>query len=71
MIKNGNLTNSILSHGNVYLNKKDVVRLLEEEIRRRVEKRLEVKLQKCPPELGLIAERVKKLASEVIGADGN
>ena len=57
-----------MSHGNVYLNKKDAVRLLEEEIRRRVEKRLEVKLQKCPLELGLIAERVKKLASEVIGA---
>jgi DNA primase large subunit len=65
--KKWKLTNSILSHGSVYLNKRDVVRLLEEEIRRRVEKRLDVKLQKCPPELGLIAERVKKLASEVSG----
>lgn len=66
--KKWKLTNSILSHGRIYLNKKDVVRLLEEEVRRRVEKRLEVKLQKCPPKLALIAERVKKLASEVIGA---
>jgi len=65
--KRWKLTNSILSHGNVYLNKRDVVRLLEEETRRRVEKRLDVKLQKCPPELGFVAERVKKLASEVIG----
>jgi DNA primase large subunit len=65
--KKWKLTNSILSHGNVYLNKRDLVRLLEEEIRRRVEKRLDVKLQKCPEELGLIAERAKKLAHEVIG----
>jgi DNA primase large subunit len=65
--KKWKLTNSILSHGSVYLNQRDVVRLLEEEIRRRVEKRLDVKLQNCPPELRLIAERVKKLASEVIG----
>jgi DNA primase large subunit len=66
--KKWKLTNSILSHGCVYLNKKDVVRLLEEEIRRRVEKRLNVKLPKVPEELGIIAERVKKLGSEVIGA---
>ena len=65
--KKWKLTNSILSHGYVYLNKRDVARLLEEEIRRRVEKRLDVKLQKVPEELALIAERVKKLASEVIG----
>jgi DNA primase large subunit len=65
--KKWKLTNSILSHGNVYLSKRDVVRLLEEEIRRRVEKRLDVKLQRCPEELGVIAGRVKKLASEVIG----
>ena len=61
------LTNSILSHGNVFLNKKDVARLLQEEIRRRIEKRLDVTLQKYPPELLAIAERVKKLASAVIG----
>ena len=66
--KKWKLTNSILSRGCVYVNKKDVVRLLEEEIRRRVEKRLDVKLPKVPDELALIAERVKKLASEVIGA---
>jgi DNA primase large subunit len=65
--KKWKLINSILSQGCVYLNKKDVVRLLEEEIRRRIEKRLDVKLQKCPEELGFIADRIKKLAHEVIG----
>ena len=43
--KKWKLSNSILAHGNVYLNKKDAVRLLEEEIRRRIEKRLNVKLR--------------------------
>jgi DNA primase large subunit len=65
--KKWKLTNSILSHGNIFLNKKGVVRLLEEEVRRRIEKRLDVKLSKYPPELIVVAERMKKLASEVIG----
>jgi len=69
--KKWKLTNSILSHGNIYLNKKDAVRLLEEEIRRRIEKRLEVKLAKSPPELTEVAERVKKLAAETIGQTEN
>jgi DNA primase large subunit len=61
------LINSILSQGNVYLNKKDVARLLQEEIRRRIEKRLDVTLQKSPPELSAVAERIKMLANKVIG----
>lgn len=65
--KKWKLSNSILSSGNVYLNKKDVARLLEEEVRRRVEKRLDVKLAKYPPELTDASERVKKLAAEKIG----
>jgi DNA primase large subunit len=67
--KKWKLTNSILSHGNVYLNKEDAVRLLQEEIRRRIEKRLEVKLPKCPPDLTVIAEKIKKLAAETIGQE--
>jgi len=59
------LTNSILSEGSVYLKKLDVVRLLQEEIRRRIEKRLESsKLGKYPPEIELIADKLKTLASE-------
>jgi DNA primase large subunit len=65
--KKWKLTNSILSEGNIYLNKKDVARLLEEEVRRRVEKRLDVKVPKFPAEFTLIAERIKKLAQETIG----
>jgi DNA primase large subunit len=64
--KKWKLTNSILLSGNVYLNKKDVTRLLEEEIRRRIEKRLDMKSTKFPPELIMIAEKLKKLAAENI-----
>ena len=60
-----------MSQGNVYLNKKDVARLLQEEIRRRIEKRLNVTLQKSPHELSAAAERVKKLAIKVIGETQN
>jgi DNA primase large subunit len=67
--KKWKLINSILSSGNIYLNKKDVVRLLEEEIRKRIEKRLEVKLPKYPPELTVTAERIKKLTAETIGQE--
>ncbi len=65
--KKWKLTNSILSKGNIYLNKKDVARLLQEEIRRRIEKRLEAKLPNPPPEIVLVAERIKKLAAEKLG----
>ena len=64
--KKWKLTNSILFQGNVYLNKKDVIRLLEEEVRRRIEKRLDTKSSKFPPELIMIAEKLKKLAAENI-----
>ena len=65
--KKWKLTNSILTEGNIYLNKKDVARLLEEEVRRRIEKRFDVKVPKFPVEFTLIAERIKKLAQETIG----
>jgi len=62
------LINRILIDGNVYLNKNDVVRLLQEEIQRHIEKRLELaKLAKYPPQITAIAERIKKLAVERIG----
>jgi DNA primase large subunit len=65
--KKWKLINSVLADGNVYLSKKDVVRLLEEEIKRRIEKRLDVKLPKPPALLEQMADRVKKLATEVLG----
>ena len=62
------LVNRILVNGNVYLNKNDVVRLLEEEIRKHIEQRLESsKLAKYPAQIIAIAERIKELAIERIG----
>ena len=62
------LINSKLSEGNVYLNKGDVVRLLQEEVKRRIEKRLAaVSVSKYPPELSVLADKLKVIASEHIG----
>lgn len=63
------LINRILINGSVYLNQSDIVRLLEEEIRRHIEKRLAAtELTKLPPALVEIAEGLKKLAAEKIGS---
>jgi DNA primase large subunit len=62
------LVNSIISEGNVYLNKHDVVRLLQEEIKRRIEKRLKnAALDRYPDEISEIAEKLKVYAAEHIG----
>jgi DNA primase large subunit len=54
--------------GNVYLNQPDVVRLLEEEIRKHIEQRLALtELTKMPPRIVEITDNLKKLASEKIG----
>jgi DNA primase large subunit len=66
--KEWKLVNRILSNGNVYLGKDDVARLLKEEVRRYIEKRLEVKdLPNFPPKIMEMAERIKKLSVEKIG----
>jgi DNA primase large subunit len=62
------LSNSILANGSVYLKKQDTVRLLQEEIRKRIEKRLEsAQLDKYPEAITVLAEKLKALASESIG----
>lgn len=62
------LVNRIMIDGNVYLNQADVVRLLEEEVRKTIETRLaSTELSKLPPEIVAIAERLKALAVEKIG----
>ncbi|MCL1965973.1 MAG: DNA primase large subunit PriL [Candidatus Bathyarchaeota archaeon] len=62
------LVNSKLSEGKVYLNKRDVVRLLQEEIKRRIEKRLvTVSVGKYPSEISELADKLKVIASENIG----
>ena len=66
--KKWKLINRILIDGNLYLNQNDVARLLEEEIRKHIEKRLELtKPSKYPPQIIDIAEKIKKLSLEKIG----
>ena len=62
------LINRIMVDGNVYLNQPDVVRLLEEEVRRHIEQRLaSTELTKLPPRIVEIVDNLKKLAAERIG----
>jgi DNA primase large subunit len=62
------LVNRLLSNGNVYLTRNEAARLLSEEVRRHVEKRLEEKDSPAfPPAITGIAEKIKKLSLEKIG----
>ena len=64
------LVNRLMMHGTVYLNQHDVTRLLQEEVQRRVEKRLEAtELPTFPEKITQIAERLTALAKERIGAE--
>ncbi len=64
------LINRILVNGQVYLNQKDVARLLQEEVRSRIEKRLEAtELPSFPEKITEMAERLLALAKERIGQD--
>ena len=64
------LINQIMDKGCVYLNKDKTVRLLQEEVKNRVEKRLDVpELKNLPEEITLIAHEIAKLASEVMGQE--
>jgi DNA primase large subunit len=66
--KKWKLVNRLLSNGNVYLNRNETARLLSEEVRRQIEKRLEVKeLPKFPPKIIETAETIKRLSTEKIG----
>jgi DNA primase large subunit len=54
----------------VYLNRDKVVRLLQEEIKSRVEKRLDVpELKNLPQEITSIADALTKLAQEIMGQE--
>jgi len=60
------LVNRFLTNGKVYLNKHDAARLLQEEIQRRIEKRLNTPEQQpaFPAEILAIAEQINGLAKE-------
>jgi DNA primase large subunit len=64
------LVNQIMDKGMVYLNKDKVVRLLQEEIKHRVEKRMDVsEIKNLPPEITAIAEELMKLAQAIMGQE--
>lgn len=66
--KQWKLVNRILNHGSVYLSKEEIARLLKEEVRKQIEKRLEIKeLPDFPLEIIQIAERIKNLSAQKIG----
>jgi DNA primase large subunit len=64
------LVNQIMDKGMVYLNKDKVVRLLQEEVKSRVEKRLDVsEIKNLPAEITSIAEELAKLAGAIMGQE--
>jgi DNA primase large subunit len=65
--KKWKLVNRLLKQGNVHLTKNEVARLLSEEVRRHVEKRLEIKeLPKLPQKITETAEKLKSLTLEKV-----
>jgi len=61
------LVNKHLSNGTVYIKKKDASRLLQEEIRRYIEDKLNVKVGALPPSIMNRIERLKQLLAEKKG----
>jgi len=65
--KKWKLVNRLLANGNVYLTKTETARLLSEEVRRHIEKRLEIKeLPKLPQKIADTAEKLKTLTLEKV-----
>ncbi len=64
------LVNQIFDHGMVYLNKAKVVRLIQEEIKRRIEKRLDVAdLKSLPEEITIAAFQLNQKAQAIMGQE--
>jgi DNA primase large subunit len=64
------LVNRLLVKGKVYLNKHDIARLLQEEVQRRIEERLEAtELPNFPEKITDLAEGLLELAKERIGQE--
>jgi len=68
--KKWKLVNRPMEKGNVYLTKNEVARILSEEVRKYVEKRLDTKeFPKLPKKIAESAERLRKLTVEKVGKD--
>jgi DNA primase large subunit len=64
------LVNQIMDKGMVFLNKDKVVRLLQEEVKNRVEKRLDVaEIKNLPADIVAISEQLTKLAQGIMGQE--
>jgi DNA primase large subunit len=64
------LVNRVLSNGKVYLNHAETVRLLQEAIKNRIEKRLDLsELKNLPNGISEIADKLNLLAQETIGQE--
>ncbi len=64
------LVNQIIDKGTVYLNKDKVARLLQEEVKRRIEKRLDIPdLKNLPEDIIVIANNLTKMAQEIVGQE--
>jgi len=62
--KNWKLVNRLLINGEVYLTEREVSRLLEEEVRKYVERRLDTKIKSLPPGIMARVNRLRQLAAE-------
>ncbi|MEM2202535.1 MAG: hypothetical protein QW595_02750, partial [Candidatus Bathyarchaeia archaeon] len=68
--KKWKLVNRHLTHGNVYLTKTETARLLSEEVRKHIEKRLEIgEMPKLPQKIAEIVEKLKNLTLEKVSKD--
>ncbi|MGB9675688.1 MAG: hypothetical protein ACPL0C_00690 [Candidatus Bathyarchaeales archaeon] len=66
--KKWKLVNRLLSKGNVFITRGETARLLSEEVRKYIEKRLEVKDKlRFPVEIVEIAEKIRKLLIDKVG----
>jgi DNA primase large subunit len=64
------LVNQIMDSGMVYLNMDKAVRLLQEEIKSRIEKRLDIpEIKNLPPEITLLATKLNQMAKEIAGQE--
>jgi len=66
--KKWKLVNRLLSEGNVFITRGETARLLSEEVRKYIEKRLEARDKlKFPVEITELAEKIRKLSIEKVG----
>ncbi len=64
------LINQIIDQGTVYLNKDKTARLLQEEIKNRVEKRLDIaELKNLPEDINIAANKLSVRAQEIMGQE--